>query len=169
MQFQVPQFADVEDKIVGPLSLKQFLYIGSAVGLSLLLFFIVKLWLWIILSIFIISGAAALSMVKINGQPLIKIAFSALQFYWRPQTYVWQSEARKKQTGASPSQKTAEGFSLENIVSGMALKKSWQNLQTGSKVVASGGRWFEQRNQERYEIVKKITGERQAARRVDYR
>ncbi|MDO8664667.1 MAG: PrgI family protein [Candidatus Liptonbacteria bacterium] len=169
MQFQVPQFADVEDKIVGPLSLKQFLYIGSAVGLSMLLFFIVKLWLWIILSIFIISGAAALSMIKINGQPLIKIAISAIGFYWRPQTYVWQSETKKKQGDGSLSEKTAEGFSLENIVSGMALKKSWQNLQTGSKIVASGGKWFSQRNQERYEILKKITGERRAARRIDYR
>ncbi len=169
MQFQVPQFTDVEDKIVGPLTLKQFLYIGAAVGLSMLLFFIVKLWLWLILSIFMISGAAALSMIKINGRPLIKIAISAIGFYWHPQTYVWQSETQKKQGDGSLSGKTAEGFSLENIVSGMALKKSWQNLQTGSKVVASGGKWFGQRSQERYEILKKITGDRQAARRIDYR
>ena len=81
MQFQVPQFVDVEDKIVGPLTLKQFLYIGGAVGLSMLLFFIVKLWLWLILSIFMISGAVALAMIKINGQPLIRIATSAIGFY----------------------------------------------------------------------------------------
>ncbi len=169
MQFQVPQFADVEDKIVGPLTLKQFLYIGSAVGLSMLLFFIVKPWLWLILSIFMIAGATGLAMIKINGRPLIKIATSAIWFYWRPQMYVWQSETQKKQDDGSLSGKTAEGFSLENIVSGMALKKSWQNLQTGSKVVASGGKWFGQRNQERYEILKKMAGDRQAARRIDYR
>lgn len=165
MQFQVPQFADVEDKIVGPLTLKQFLYIGAAAGLSLLLFFIVTFWLWLIFSIFIISGAVGLAMIKINGQPLIKMALSAIGFYWRPQTYVWQSEKQ----GGAPSEKTAEGFSLESIVSGMALKKSWQNLQTGSKVVASGGKWFGQKSQERYEIVKKIAGDRQAAKRIDYR
>ncbi len=168
MQFQVPQYIDVEDKIVGPLTLKQFLYIGGAVGLSMLLFFIVKLWLWLILSIFMISGAVALAMIKINGQPLIRIAVSAIGFYWKPQTYVWQSENKKKETGL-PAQKSEQGFSLESIVSGMALRKSWQNLQTGSKAGSGEGGWIAKRGPERYEIIKKITGERQAARRVDYR
>src|SRR3989344_8002664 len=122
MQFQVPQFADVEDKIVGPLTLKQFLYIAAAAGLSLLLFFIVKFWLWLIMSIFMIAGAAGLAMIKINGQPLIKMALSAIEFYWRPQTYVWQSETQKKEGGGTSSGKPADGFSLENIVSGMALR-----------------------------------------------
>ena len=169
MHFQVPQFADVEDKIVGPLSLKQFLYIGSAIGLSMLLFFIVKLWLWVILSVFLIGGAIGLAMIKINGQPLVKIALSAIEFYWRPQTYVWQQEAEKRQAGEPSSGKAGSDFSIESIVSGMALKKSWQNLQTGSKAVASGGMWGSKIGPDRYEIVKKIAGDKQAAKRIDYR
>src|SRR3989344_4505704 len=133
----------------------------------MLLFFIVKLWLWLILSIFMISGAVALAMIKINGQPLIKIALSAIGFYWRPQIYVWQSETKKKDV--SLAQKSEQGFSLESIVSGIALRKSWQNLQTGSKAGSGEGGWIAKRGPERYEIVRKITGERQAARRVDYR
>ncbi|MBI4085616.1 MAG: PrgI family protein [Candidatus Liptonbacteria bacterium] len=170
MQFQVPQFVDIEDKIVGPLTLKQFLYIGSAVGLSLLLFFIVQLWLWFILSILIISGAAGLSLIKINGQPLMKVVVSAVSFYWRPQTYVWQSEENKNaEKTESYLQKLSGGFSLENIISGISLRKSWQNLQTGSKTAAEGSRWLARRAHDRYEIVKKITGERRAIKRVDYR
>lgn len=168
MQFQVPQFADVEDKIVGPLTLKQFLYIGAATGFSLLLFFIIKFWLWVILSVFLIGGSVALALVKVNGQPLVRVAFSALGFYWHPHTYVWQSETQKAKAGELLD-KSKEGFSLEKIVSGMALKKSWQNLQTGTKVLASGGRWMPGRAEERYQIFKKITGEKTAARRVDYR
>ncbi len=169
MQFQVPQFIDVEDKIVGPLTLKQFLYIASGAGLSLLLFFIVQAWLWFILSIFIISGAVTLSMVKINGQPLMKTVVSAIGFYWRPQTYVWQPENKKIEKTESSLEKFGEGFSLENVISGMSLKKSWQNLQTGSKVAAEEGKWLARRAHERYEIVRKIAGDRQAVRRVDYR
>lgn len=169
MQFQVPQFVEVEDKVVGPLTLKQFLYIGSAVGVSMLLFFVVKLWLWFILSIFIIAGAAALSFIKINGQPLIKIALSALWFYWRPQAYVWQQEKEGKgmKIEGMP-EKEKEGISLESIISGMALRKSWQNLQTGSRA-AEIFHWGTKRGQEKYEFVKKITGDKQIARRVDYR
>ncbi|MEK7546865.1 MAG: hypothetical protein AAB536_01665 [Patescibacteria group bacterium] len=51
----------------------------------------------------------------------------------------------------------------------MSLKKSWQNLQTGSKVAAEEGKWLARRAHERYEIVRKIAGDRQAVRRVDYR
>ncbi|MEK7546864.1 MAG: PrgI family protein [Patescibacteria group bacterium] len=110
MQFQVPQFIDVEDKIVGPLTLKQFLYIASGAGLSLLLFFIVQAWLWFILSIFIISGAVTLSMVKINGQPLMKTVVSAIGFYWRPQTYVWQPENKKSKKQSRHLKNSAKDF-----------------------------------------------------------
>lgn len=168
MRFLVPQFIEVEDKIVGPLTLKQFLYIGSSVGLSLLLFFIVQPWLWLILSILMISGAAVLSLVKVNGQPFIKVIISAIGFYWRPQTYVWQE--KQKSTVKSPeTEKSENNLSLEKIVAGISLKRSWQNLQTGSKVVAEEGRLKARRISERYEIVHKISGDRQAARRVDYR
>ncbi|TSC61742.1 MAG: SsrA-binding protein, partial [Parcubacteria group bacterium Athens0416_74] len=32
MQFQVPQFIEVEDKIVGPLTFKQFVFIAGGLG-----------------------------------------------------------------------------------------------------------------------------------------
>ena len=34
MMFSVPQFIDVEDKIIGPLTLKQFIYLAGGAGLS---------------------------------------------------------------------------------------------------------------------------------------
>ncbi|HUX35724.1 MAG TPA: PrgI family protein [Candidatus Paceibacterota bacterium] len=168
MQFQVPQFVEVEDKIVGPLTLRQFLYIGAAVGISMLLFFVVQLWLWIVFSVFIIGGGVALALVKVNGQPLVKIITSAIGFYWRPQMYVWQEKKEKAAQGGAKKE-TGQGASLENIVAGMSLRKSWQNLQTGTKVLASEGRWHVTRPKERYEVVQKITGERKAVKRVDYR
>lgn len=169
MQFQVPQFVEVEDKIVGPLTLKQFLYIGAAVGLSMLLFFVVQLWLWIVLSVFIIGGGAALALIKINGQPVVKVMASAIGFYWHPQTYVWQEKKEKTAQAGKPGEKTGEGVSLENIVAGMSLRKSWQNLQTGTKILAADGRWHVARPRERYEVVQKITGEKRAVKRIDYR
>lgn len=167
MQFQVPQFVEVEDKIVGPLTLRQFLYVAGAVGISLMLFFVVKLWLWFVFSIFIIAGAVALAIVKINGQPLIRVATSALWFYWRPQTYVWQREKKKTEKEAPMAEKE-EKLSLENVISGLALKKSWQNLQTGSRATELF-HWGSKNTQNKYEVIRKITGDKQVARRVDYR
>ena len=46
MQFQVPQFLDVEDKIIGPFTIKQFLYLAGGVGLGYLCIRFVPLLGW---------------------------------------------------------------------------------------------------------------------------
>ncbi|RJQ28723.1 PrgI family protein [Candidatus Parcubacteria bacterium] len=159
MQFQVPQFVDVEDTIVGPLTLRQFIYVAVAGGLSALLYFSVELWLWAILSIFFFGIAAALAFVKVNGRPIPRILLSAIQFYWKPQAYRWlpEHEAVRQATGEKK-------ISLEEIISGFALKSVWRKVQTGSRLKKPP-----RELKERYEIFRKLSGERRAARRVDYR
>ena len=50
MQFQVPQFIETEDKIVGPLTLKQFGYIGGAATVVGLLFLVLNFFLWLLIA-----------------------------------------------------------------------------------------------------------------------
>ncbi|MFM2424198.1 MAG: hypothetical protein RLZZ70_589, partial [Candidatus Parcubacteria bacterium] len=38
MQFEVPQFIEIEDKIFGPLTWKQFLYVGGGLSMTAVLF-----------------------------------------------------------------------------------------------------------------------------------
>ena len=167
MQFQVPQFIETEDKIVGPLTLKQFLYFAAAGGLSFLLYFSVQLWLFAIFAILFFCAAAALAFIKINGRPLTRIISAAARFYWQPQAYVWQPEHPEvKKTEASLKPFAPSDSSLESIISGLALKNAWQNLQTGKKI---SDQQFLGKMQERYQVFRGLTGERRAARRVDYR
>jgi hypothetical protein len=165
--FQVPQFIDTEDKIVGPLTVRQFIYVCAALGLSAILFFSVPTPVWIILSILILGLAAALAFVKINGQPFIKILTSSLSFYWRPHTYVWQAE-QMPSTMSRPEEERRQGFSINNVVSGFALKSAWRSIQTGTtkkkpeEAAAVNA-------QERYQLFSHVTGEHTAAKRIDYR
>ena len=67
-QFVVPQFIDVEDKIIGPVTTRQFLIL--LVG-GLMLFIAYKLadtGLFVILLIIIGGFSLVLAFVKINGQ-----------------------------------------------------------------------------------------------------
>ena len=96
MQFQIPQFIEVENKIVGPLSLKQFLYLAAAGGISFILFFILATWLWVIITLILGSAAVSLAFVKYNGQPLHRIAWTALGFFWKPRLYLWQRRQKEK-------------------------------------------------------------------------
>jgi hypothetical protein len=88
--FQVPQFIDVEDKIIGPLTLKQFLFLAGAGIIIFILYSILQFWLWIIISIVFAGAGMGFAFVKINGQPLSKVALNGLKYLIRPRLYVWQ-------------------------------------------------------------------------------
>lgn len=167
MQFQVPQFIETEDKIIGPFTIRQFIYVAAAGGLVFLLYFAVQTWLFAVLSVLILGTGASLAFIKIGERPLIHVALAAVSFYWNPQTYVWQPEhpdLPKTQEAMKPME--PGGISLEDILAGRALRSVWQNLQTGTK---TSNQQFFGKIQERYQIFQRLTGERAAARRVDYR
>lgn len=164
MQFQVPQFIETEDKLVGPLTLRQFIYIVIAGGIFAMLYFLVQTWIAVIFGVILLGSAGALSFIKIGGRPLIEIVIAAAGFYWKPQIYIWQPE---HPIASLPAKKDDEGFSLEKIVAGIALHKRWENLQTGEKLKPE--KIVEKNMDSRYLIFERKTGDRNAARRVDYR
>jgi type IV secretory pathway TrbD component len=88
MQFQVPQFIETEDKIVGPFTLRQFMYIGAGGLISAILYFMVQPWLWFLLTIIVIGAAMAVAFIKVEGRSLFDVLLSACGFYWKPQTYI---------------------------------------------------------------------------------
>lgn len=95
MLFQVPQLIDIEDKIVGPLTIKQFLYLGG--GMMILAFLWVSLTLgaFIIASIPIIFLSLSLSFYKINGRPFIYFLNSFIIYSIKPKLYLWKKETKK--------------------------------------------------------------------------
>lgn len=164
MQFQLPQFIETEDKIVGPFSLRQTLYVGSAGIAIIILYYLVQTWLWIFLSVLLIAFALALAFLKINGRPVPGLILSAFSFYWQPQTYVWRPDNPRMRKEDDIGSLKNNSF-LEGIVSGAALMEAWRTLQAGTKPPTHEVRDRE----ERFEIQQKLAGDRQAARRVDFR
>src|SRR3989344_5137894 len=98
MQFQVPQFIETEDTIIGPLSLRQFLYVGLSAILCFLLFFILQPWLWIIITAVIMITSAAFAFIKINGRPMIIFAEAALGYIWSPRLYTLKPKTQSPKT-----------------------------------------------------------------------
>lgn len=122
MQFQVPQFIDTEDKIVGPFSLKQFGYVGAAAIVSAIFYFFAQTWLWVIVSIIVFGIAFALAFVKIEGRSFANIIVSAFYFYWKPQTYVWQPEHPMVHPTREKIKAEAGRSALEEILAKSAAK-----------------------------------------------
>ncbi|MDE2019655.1 MAG: PrgI family protein [Patescibacteria group bacterium] len=183
----------------GILTLRQFIYIAAGGGIAILLFFTVQTTVAVIFGLIAIGAAAAFAFIKIEGRSLSVVVMAAVGFYWKPQTYIWQPEYEAVEIKAQNTRrKTQEveptgGFSLEKMLADMALKKQWKNEAEPEKPVitreaASAGmalhkKWqtmqtgektkpekiIERNMDNRYLIFERKTGERQAARRVDYR
>ena len=90
MQYQVPQFIDVEDKIIGPLTLRQFFIIASGCAFAFFLSFVLKLAYAIVLGLPVVVFCLALAFVKIDGMPLWKYLLAMVSFARKPQRYYWQ-------------------------------------------------------------------------------
>lgn len=106
-QFQVPQFIDIEDKIIGPLTLKQFLYLLGAAGVGLLGWFFLQLFLFIIIAIPFAGLFAAMAFLKIGGRPFPTILTNAMNYYFKPRLYLWQHIEEKKVKTAAEAGKEA--------------------------------------------------------------
>lgn len=101
MQFQVPQFIEVEDKIFGPLTFKQFIYLGGGVGAAYILWRVLPVYLSGPLILVVGGLAAALAFFQFNGRPFILGLENAFFFYIRGKLYLWNN-ARKQSAAKTP-------------------------------------------------------------------
>lgn len=96
MQFQVPQFIEVEDKIFGPLTFKQFVYVAGGAGLSYLFWRIFPIYVAGPLVIGALGFGAALAFFQMNGRPFILALEHGFYFFVRSKLYLWNNERRDK-------------------------------------------------------------------------
>lgn len=90
MRFQVPQFVDIKDKIIGPLTLKQFMYYVVA-GLALVpVYMLVDLSLFITLAIPVLAMAVLFAHVRLAGQAFGAVLMSAFGYYAGERLYLWR-------------------------------------------------------------------------------
>ena len=91
-QFVIPQFIDVEDKIIGPITTRQFIIL---LVMSIVLFLIYKL---VTFTYFLVFGVpffglcVTLAFVKVNGQPFHFFLLNLMQTMRRPSLRVWNKE-----------------------------------------------------------------------------
>jgi len=177
MQFQVPQFIETEDKVVGPLSLRQFGYIGIAAGISSLLLFVVELWLWIFISFPILGASGVMAFGKVNGRPISAYIKSLFQSIWAPSVYVFkpkEAEPQELPKVVEPKSRSKEARPIPKP-DFQGIKNLWEKMNTSKTAIPAREKALPAQNQsfaqfkERFEAVRQVTGEREVAKRVDYR
>lgn len=92
MQFLVPQFIERNPKIFGPFTFKQFVIIGSAIAISVGLFFVLPYNTFLICAFFLIGGATLFVFFRVGKEPLPTYLKNLAFFSTAPKTYIWQKK-----------------------------------------------------------------------------
>lgn len=95
MQFKVPQFIDVEDKLFGPFTFKEFAYMAGGGGMIFVLYRLLPFWVAIIPMILVAGFTAALTFYKINGKPFIYYVQASLNYAIKSKLYIWKQRLTK--------------------------------------------------------------------------
>ncbi len=108
MRFAVPQFIDVEDKIFGPLTFRQFVYLAGGGGLAFIAYKLIPSFFGFLAALPIAGFAFALAFVRVNEKPFINIVESAVTYAFSDKLYIWKHEkSEKKKPVATPDEAEA--------------------------------------------------------------
>ena len=88
MQYKIPQNVQIEDKIVGPLTLKQLAILGAGGGISYAIYialaskYFITLWIWFVAPPALLT--LAIAFLKINGIPFLKWIVLLIEYNLNP-------------------------------------------------------------------------------------
>ncbi len=99
-RYLVPQFIDSEDKILGPITVRQFLILVVAALLSFIIWKLADLALAGILIFLLVGLAVILAFVKINGQVFHIFILNFVRNKFRPALRIWRKEYGKDELQA---------------------------------------------------------------------
>jgi hypothetical protein len=139
MQFQVPQNIDLEDKIVGSLSLRSFLTLLFGGMFIYVMFFTLPRALAVIIGVPVGIALIAVSFIKVQDQPFSKFFVSLVYFWLRPRQRVWDQNEPKpqikindKKVSTAPATNQRQALSAHEIEKLAAIvdTKGWKPISS---------------------------------------
>ena len=126
MQFKVPQFIDIEDKIFGPFTFRQFIFLIGGGGMAYVVYKIIPLWIGIFIILPIAALTICLVFVKINNKPFLYYLEAAFNYLVSSKLYIWKQILVKKDSEQEDSLSTPTKVSKVPMISENRLKDlSW--------------------------------------------
>lgn len=109
LQYQVPQFVDVEDRIIGPLTAKQFLMFVICTLLVAAIYVSFPLPVTVVTSTPIIIFFLLLAFYHVNGRSFIWFLYAVLHFLLTGKMFVWERR------GETPRVRLASTSAIEAV------------------------------------------------------
>lgn len=96
MRFKVPQFLDIEDKIFGPFTFPEFIYLIGGGAMCFVFYKWLGFTLGFIPILLIGSFAAALVWYKPNSKPFIYMVEAVIKYFFQTKLYIWKKANSQK-------------------------------------------------------------------------
>ncbi len=105
MRHEVPQFIDIEDKIFGPLTFRQAIYLAGSVGAAFAVFYAIGKFVPFdiptaikvaLVSPFVAVGIA-MAFVRVNKRPFINYVEAAFYYFINAKRYIWKKKDKKSE------------------------------------------------------------------------
>lgn len=93
MRFEVPQFIEIEDKIIGPFTWKQFVYLAGGIGVAVVFFITFPLVIFVLFGLPLAILSGLLAFYPINNRPFSIFLESMVNYYQRTRLYYWRKRA----------------------------------------------------------------------------
>ncbi len=94
MQFKVPQFLEIEDKIFGPFTFRQFIYLAGGGGMCFVVYRLLGLFWGFIPLVILIALTAALTFYRPNNKPFIEMLEASIKYFMQSKLYIWKKEPK---------------------------------------------------------------------------
>lgn len=91
-QVTVPQFIESEDKILGPITVRQFVIMFVAAIILFLLYKFADFSMFVVMCLPVGGGSAVFAFFKVNGQPFHFFIIHIIETLKRPSLRVWRKD-----------------------------------------------------------------------------
>mgnify|MGYP001591397921 FL=1 len=138
MQFHIPQHLEIEDKIFGPLTIKQAIYSAGGAGGAFLIYKILPSVFFsapLIVALGVLVWALAFYPEEKLGKPFIEILESAVKYFFGEKLYTWKKTKKDATLGEEQEFISAKGPSVPMVSKGGLASKSFDLdvIKTGEK------------------------------------
>lgn len=100
MRFEVPQFIEIEAKIFGPLTWRQFLYVGGGVGMGVVLYLTTPFIVFLLIGLPLGIVALALAFYQVNNRPFSFFLEAMFNYFSKQRLYLWKQKETAVYRGA---------------------------------------------------------------------
>ncbi len=136
MQFKVPQNIDMQDRVVGPLTLVQFVYVLVGGMVIYFLFNTVGVAdpvLFTAIALPLGFFTFALAFLRVQDQPFPRFFVASVVYLLRPKSRIWRRDEAREELTIVPDAKPSNPLVPPKKITKSQLDQVIQALDTGSR------------------------------------